>query len=125
MVPSLAIRWFAFDSGDHARAGRNFDAGLRGALLSGDRMLQARIWACMSRQAWELRRGTETVTIARAALDATRNNRDPRLSALLHGRMALGYAATGQAARCGGALARAEACLDWVSGTPEMCIAFV
>jgi hypothetical protein len=46
----------------------------------------------MSRQSWELGRAMEAVTIARAALEATRTGRDPRLSALLHGRMALGYA---------------------------------
>lgn len=117
--------WFAFDSGDHARAGRNFDAGLRGALLSGDRMLQARIWAHMSRQSWELGRGTETVTIARAALDATRNGRDARLNALLHGRLALGYASTGQASRCAGALTRADASLDRAAGAPDPWLAFV
>lgn len=117
--------WFAFDSGDQERAKRNFDAGLRGALLSGDRMLQARIWAYMSRQSWELGRGTETITIARAALDATKNSRDARLSALLHARLALGYAATNQATRCGGALARADAALDRVGGTPASWLAFV
>ncbi|WP_380281040.1 hypothetical protein [Kitasatospora purpeofusca] len=104
--------WFCFDSGDHVRASRNFDAGLRAALLASDRMLQARIWAYMSRQSWELGRAMETVTIARAALDATRNSRDHRLSALLHGRLALGYAASGEGARSGNALARAEASLD-------------
>ncbi|AUG79299.1 hypothetical protein CFP65_4555 [Kitasatospora sp. MMS16-BH015] len=118
--------WFAFDSGDQDRAGRNFDAGLRGALLAGDRMLQARIWSYMSRQSWELGRAMETVTIARAALEATRNGRDQRLSALLHGRMALGYAAGGEGARCGASLARAEACLDRVGdGDTSAWLAFV
>ncbi|WP_369184315.1 hypothetical protein [Streptomyces sp. Y1] len=117
--------WFAFDSGDQDRAGRNFDAGLRGALLAGDRMLQARIWSYMSRQSWELGRAMETVTIARAALDATRSSRDARLSALLHGRMALGYAAGGEASRTGVALARAEACLDRAGASAPAWLAFV
>ncbi|GAA1403165.1 hypothetical protein GCM10009639_47500 [Kitasatospora putterlickiae] len=118
--------WFAFDTGDHTRAGQNFDAGLRASLLAGDRMLQARIWAYMSRQSWELGRATETVTIARAALDATRNGRDHRLSALLHGRLALGYAASGESVRCAGALARAEVSLDRATGTtPSAWLAFV
>ncbi|MFD4907938.1 hypothetical protein [Kitasatospora purpeofusca] len=118
--------WFAFDSGDQARAGRDFDSGLRASLLAGDRMLQARIWAYMSRQSWELGRATETVTIARAALDATRNGRDHRLSALLHGRLALGYAASGQGSHCGTALARAETALDRLGDTtPPAWLAFV
>ncbi|MFI8461944.1 hypothetical protein [Kitasatospora sp. NPDC085464] len=71
----------------------------------------------MSRQSWELGRATETVTIARAALEATRNGRDHRLSALLHGRLALGYAASGESTRCASALARAEIALDRASGT--------
>ncbi|WP_370131347.1 hypothetical protein [Streptacidiphilus sp. EB103A] len=118
--------WFAFDSGDHPRAGRNFDAGLRGALLSGDRMLQARIWSYMSRQSWELGRAMETVTIARAALEVTRAGRDPRLSALLHGRMALGYAASGEAGRCANSLVRADACLEQATAeAPTPWLAFV
>lgn len=118
--------WFSFDSGDQVRAGRNFDSGLRASLLANDRMLQARIWAYMSRQSWELGRATETVTIARAALDATRNTRDHRLTALLHGRLALGYAASGQGTRCGTALARAETALDRVGDAPaDAWLAFV
>ncbi|MFJ2865316.1 hypothetical protein [Kitasatospora sp. NPDC087314] len=117
--------WFAFDSGDHPRAAHNFDAGLRAGLLAGDRMLQARIWSYMSRQSWELGRAMETVTIARAALEVTRKGRDHRLSALLHGRMALGYAASGESSRCAGALARAEICLDRAASTPPAWLAFV
>ncbi|WP_030236711.1 hypothetical protein [Streptomyces sp. NRRL S-350] len=110
--------WFAFDSGDQERASRNFDSGLRAGLLSGDKHLQARIWAYMSRQSWALGRATETITIARLALDATRNSRDHRLTALLHGRLALGYAASGQKAQTGNALAKAETVLDRVGPDP-------
>ncbi|MGW1174817.1 hypothetical protein ACWD4P_13975 [Kitasatospora sp. NPDC002543] len=117
--------WFAFDSGDQPRATQDFDAGLRAALLAGDRMLQARIWSYMSRQSWELGRAMETVTIARTALEATRNGRDHRLSALLHGRLALGYAASGEASRCANALARAETCLDRATDQPPAWLAFV
>ncbi|GGQ94668.1 hypothetical protein [Kitasatospora griseola] len=118
--------WFSFDSGDQARASRNFDSALRASLLAGDRMLQARVWAYMSRQSWELGRATETVTTARAALDITRNARDHRLSALLHGRLALGYSAAGQGARCGTALARAETALDRIGDDPAAAwLAFV
>ncbi|MEV7783537.1 hypothetical protein [Kitasatospora sp. NPDC088351] len=118
--------WFAFDSGDQDRAGKNFDSGLRAALLADDKQLQARIWAYMSRQSWALGRVTETITIARLALDATRNARDHRLSALLHGRLALGYAASGQGAQCGTALARAETALDRIGTAPaDAWLAFV
>lgn len=110
--------WFSFDGGDQERAGKNFDSGLRAALLAGDKQLQARIWAYMSRQSWALGRATETITIARLALDATRNSRDHRLTALLHGRLALGYAASGQKAQTGNALAKAETVLDRVGNDP-------
>ncbi|MFF2612393.1 hypothetical protein [Kitasatospora sp. NPDC058046] len=110
--------WFAFDSGDQERASKNFDSGLRAGLLASDRQLQARIWSYMARQSWALGRATETITIARLALDATRNNRDHRLSALLHGRLALGYAASGQKAQTGNSLARAEAVLDRIGPDP-------
>jgi tetratricopeptide (TPR) repeat protein len=117
--------WFAFDSSDHPRAERNFAEGLRDALLAADGMLQARIWSYMARQSWELGRATETVTIARAALNVTRTGRDPRLSALLHGRMALGYAAAGEGARCGRSLAQADTHLDRADDTPAAWLAFV
>ncbi|MEV7214097.1 hypothetical protein AB0O31_13510 [Kitasatospora cineracea] len=118
--------WFSFDAGDQVRAGRNFDSALRASLLAADRMLQARVWAYMSRQSWELGRATETVTIARAALDITRNARDHRLSALLHGRLALGYSAAGQGTQCGTALARAETALDRIGDDPAAAwLAFV
>ncbi|UGQ13575.1 hypothetical protein LO772_08205 [Yinghuangia sp. ASG 101] len=103
--------WYAFDSSDNSTAAAHYDAALRAGMLAGDRTLQARVWACMSRLAWELRRSAETITIARVALDATRNGRDPRLGALLHCRLAIGYAQGGQAARSGQALARAETLL--------------
>lgn len=116
--------WFAFDSGDQSRAERNYDAALRSALLAGDRLLQARVWSYMARQVWEQGRGNEAIAIARAALDTTRHERDPRLGALLHARLALGYSSTGQASRCGTALARAEALLDRAAPEPPAWLAF-
>lgn len=121
---SASAGWFAFDGGDPERAQRNYDAALRSALLAGDRLLQARVWSYMARQVWEQGRGNEAISIARAALDVTRHHRDPRLGALLHARLALGYGATGQSARCGTALARAEALLDRASDQAPAWLAF-
>lgn len=104
--------WFAYDAGLHDQARQWWDTGLRYALLARDPMLQARIWSYMSRQAIDLGHASEAVAIARAALDATRGRRDPRLSALLHARVALGHAAQGEPGRSGQSLLRGEQQLD-------------
>lgn len=104
--------WFAYDGGEQEAASRWWDKGIRYATLASDTVLQARIWSYMARQAAELGHGGEAVAIARVALDATRNRREPRLSALLHARVALGHSLTGERGRAGQSLARAEMVLD-------------
>jgi tetratricopeptide (TPR) repeat protein len=107
--------WFAFDGGRQDAARRWWDMGIRYATLAGDMMLQARIWSYMARQACDLGHGGEAVAIARVALDTTRNRRDARLSALLHARVALGHSLTGEGARAGQALHRADLVIDGAS----------
>jgi transcriptional regulator with XRE-family HTH domain len=104
--------WFAFDGGRQEAARLWWDRALRYAVLAGDPALQARIWSYMARQSCELGHGGEAVAIARVALDATRHRRDPRLSALLHSRVALGHSLTGEAGRAGQSLHRADRLLD-------------
>ncbi|MEU0841851.1 hypothetical protein ABZ370_20615 [Streptomyces sp. NPDC005962] len=104
--------WLSYDSGRYEQARHWWDTGLRYALLARDSTLQARIWAGMSRQAVDLGHGAEAVAIARAALDATRNRRHRRLSALLHTRVALGCSVDGEKGRCGQSLHRAEQEMD-------------
>jgi tetratricopeptide (TPR) repeat protein len=104
--------WLSYDSGQHEQARHWWDTGLRYALLARDSMLQARIWSNMSRQAVDLGYGAEAVAIARAALDATRNRRHPRLSVLLHTRVALGHSMSREKGRCGQSLHRAEQEID-------------
>jgi tetratricopeptide (TPR) repeat protein len=104
--------WFAFDGGQQDAARRWWDMGIRYAVLAGDAILQARIWSYMARQACDLGHGGEAVAIARVALDATRNRREPRLSALLHARVALGHSLTGERGRAGQSLMRADQQLD-------------
>lgn len=116
--------WLAYDSSQHEKARRQWDTGLRYALLARDPMLQARIWASLSRQAVDLGHGAEAVAIARAALDATRNSRNPRLSALLHTRVALGHSVGGEKGRCGQSLHRAEQQLDRASDQVAPWLAF-
>ncbi|MBM9503762.1 hypothetical protein [Actinacidiphila acididurans] len=116
--------WFAYDAGRHEDARRYWDLGLRYATLAGDVMLQARIWCCMARQACDLGHGGEAVAMARVALDRTRTRRDARLSALLHTRVALGQSLTGESARTGQSLHRAEQALDRASDTPAPWLAF-
>lgn len=118
------VGWLSYDSDQHTRARHWWDTGLRYALLARDSMLQAHIWSQMSRQAVDLGHGSEAVAIARAALDATRNRRDPRLGALLHSRVALGHSVTGASGRCGQSLHRAEVEIDRASDTPSLWMAF-
>ncbi|MEO3852628.1 hypothetical protein ABGB09_34265 [Streptomyces sp. B8F3] len=104
--------WFAFDSRQQDTARRWWDAGLRYALLAGDRQLQARVWSSMSHQAYHLGHGGEAVSIARAALDETRGRRDGHLSSLLHSRVAQGHALQGERGWCGRSLLRSEQTYD-------------
>ncbi len=104
--------WFAYDGGQQDDARRWWDMGIRYAVLAGDATLQARIWSYMARQACDLGHGSEAVALARVALDSTRNRRDLRLSALLHARVALGHSLTGEGARAGQSLHRADQMLD-------------
>lgn len=104
--------WFAYDGGQHDEARRWWDMGIRYATLAGDGILQARIWSYMARQACDLGHGGEAVAIARVALDTTRNRRDPRLSALLHARVALGHSLSGERGRTAQSLHRADQALD-------------
>jgi hypothetical protein len=119
-----AAAWFAFDAGEPERGQHFDDAALRSALLANDRGLQARVWSHMSRQAHDERRYTEAVTMARTALERTRGRVDPRLSALLHTRIAKGHAGAGEAGKSGQALARAETALDSAQADPAPWLAF-
>ena len=116
--------WLSYDSDRHEDARRWWDTGLRYALLARDPSLQARIWSYMSRQAVDLGHGAEAVAIARTALDATRNRREPRLSALLHTRVALGHSVHGEKGRCAQSLHRAEVEIDHACGQPPAWLAF-
>lgn len=104
--------WFAYDGSQQDAARRWWDQGIRYATLAGDTILQARIWSYMARQAADLGHGGEAVAIARVALDHTRNRREPRLSALLHARVALGHSLTGERGRAGQSLRQADQSLD-------------
>jgi tetratricopeptide (TPR) repeat protein len=115
--------WFCFDGGDMARARRFFETAMTQAHLADSPVLKAWVLSHMSRQAIELRQGNEAVTMARRALESTRKGRDPRLSALLHGRMGVGYACQGEAGRSSRAMVLAEKALDR-AGDPPAWLAF-
>jgi tetratricopeptide (TPR) repeat protein len=116
--------WFAFDSEQQKQARQWWDTALRYATLSGDRLLQARVWSSMSNQASKLGHGREAVAIARAALDKTRGRRDGQFSALLHTRVAKGHALAGEKGACGRSLHRAEQDLDREPAEPQPWLAF-
>ncbi|AZM48758.1 hypothetical protein DMB38_25930 [Streptomyces sp. WAC 06738] len=121
---SAEAGWLAYDSQKHQEARAHWRTALQYARLGRATELEARIWSKMARQAVDLGHGSEAVGIARAALDATRGRRDPRLSALLHSRVALGHAAAGQAGRCAQSLHRAEQELDRATDEPPAWLAF-
>ncbi len=116
--------WFCFDAGNFARARRFFETALTSADLANSHMLKARIWSYMSRQAVELRRGSEAVAMARRALETTRRGRDPRLSALLYSRVALGHACHGEEGRASRALVLAETTFDKATDDAPAWLAF-
>lgn len=121
---SAETGWLAYDSQKHQEAREHWRTALQYARLGRATELEARIWSNMARQAVDLGHGAEAVAIGRAALDTTRGRRDPRLSALLHSRVALGHAATGQPGRCAQSLHRAEQELDRASDEPPAWLAF-
>ncbi len=121
---SAQAGWLAYDSQQHQEARGHWRTALQYARLGKTPELEARIWSGMARQAVDLGHGTEAVGIARAALDATRRPRNPRLSALLHTRVALGHAAAGQSGRCGQSLNRAERELDRAPAEAPPWLAF-
>ncbi|MEC3997213.1 hypothetical protein VSR01_28405 [Actinacidiphila sp. DG2A-62] len=117
--------WFAYDGGSPSEARRWWDMALRYSLLAEDSTLQARVWSYMARLECDLGHGDQAVAIARHALDATRNRRDPRLSALLHARVALGQAVSGERGRAGQSLHRADLALDRATTTTAPWLEFV
>ncbi|NYI07657.1 hypothetical protein [Allostreptomyces psammosilenae] len=121
---AASVGWFAYDAGHHATARRWWDTGLRHALLARHPLLQARIWAYMSRQACDLGHGAEAAAIARVAIDVTRRHRDGKLSALLHTRIALANAVQGHSGWSNRALHHAEQAFDRAADTPPPWLAF-
>lgn len=121
---SATAGWLAYDSQKHQEARGHWRTALQYARLGKAPELEARIWSSMARHAVDLGHGAEAVGMARAALDSTRGRRDPRLSALLHARVALGHAAGGQSGRCAQSLHRAEQELDRASEAPPAWLAF-
>ena len=71
-------------------------------------------------------RHREAVQITRAALDNRRARSDPRIAALLHSRLAIGHARTGDPVAAGRSLLAAEQAYDRVSTEPaQPWLAFV
>ena len=117
--------WMSYDAGQHTRARSWLNAASHHALLGQDTSLQARVLSTMSRQAVDLGDGSGALRAAKAGLEITRGRRDPRLSALLHTRIALASAASGQPGRVGQALHRAEKELGRAKGEAPPWLAFV
>lgn len=106
--------WAAYDADDPAHAALLHTASLQSALLAGDSSAAARAWSNLALQARVEGRHREAVQITRAALEARRTRQDPRIAALLHARLAIGQAKTGDRVGTARSLLAAEKAYDRV-----------
>jgi len=90
--------YMAYDMDDHGRAQRYYITALRAAHAADDRPLGANILSCMARQAVELNRPAEAVTLAETALAGVRTAATPKLHARLRDSLAYGQAKLGDEA---------------------------
>ncbi|WP_435242753.1 sporulation protein [Streptomyces cucumeris] len=79
---SQLLAWTAYDSGNHALAGRYLMSTLRLTQVIDDRMMGARILANMSHQANYLGQASRAARLARAAVEGGRTHSTPRGMAL-------------------------------------------
>ncbi|MFF9638731.1 hypothetical protein ACF1D2_29655 [Streptomyces bacillaris] len=104
--------WAAHDSGDGTAARLHHAAALQSAILAQDPGAQARAWSDLSLQARAEGRHREALSITRAALESRTARQDPRISALLHSRLAVGHARLGDRRATARALLAAETAHD-------------
>ncbi|GAA2467555.1 hypothetical protein ACFPFX_11030 [Streptomyces mauvecolor] len=84
--------WAAHDDGHSDQARLHHAAALQSAILADDKRAQARAWSDLAMQARAEGRHREALQINRAALDSRQARQNPRIAALLHSRLAIGYA---------------------------------
>ena len=117
--------WFAYDAGRQADATNLYNEALQAGMLSGDGMLQARVWSNLAMQARLLDRDREALRIGRAAVETRHAKSDAWLMALLHCRQAVGHARTGDRTRAQRSLARAETAYERTQGQPAAWLSFL
>ncbi|MER6422687.1 hypothetical protein [Streptomyces sp. NPDC001137] len=117
--------WFAYDAGRQADAANLYNEALQAGMLSGDGMLQARVWSNLAMQARLLNRDREALRIGRAAVETRQAKNDAWLMALLHCRQAVGHARTGDRTRAQRSLARAETAYERTQGQPVAWLSFL
>ncbi|WP_241837723.1 hypothetical protein [Streptomyces sp. CB02115] len=104
--------WAAYDSGDGTTSRLHHAAALQSGILAKDGYAQARAWSDLSLQARAEGRHREALTINRAALESRQVRQSPRIAALLHSRLAIGHARTGDHGACARSLLAAEKAHD-------------
>ncbi|MGW3284432.1 hypothetical protein ACWDR3_07305 [Streptomyces sp. NPDC001002] len=117
--------WFAYDAGRQTDATNLYNEALQAGMLSGDGMLQARVWSNLAMQARILNRDREALRIGRAAVETRQAKGDAWLMALLHCRQAVGHARTGDRTRAQRSLARAETAYERARGQPAAWLSFL
>ncbi|MFM9449126.1 hypothetical protein [Streptomyces acidiscabies] len=110
--------WAANDARREDAAALHHAAALQSALLAGDRTGQARAWSNLALQARIEHRDREAVQITQGALTSRTVRRDARMSALLHSRLAIGYARSGDHRAAARALLAAETAYDRFDTAP-------
>ncbi|MFE7451478.1 hypothetical protein [Streptomyces griseus] len=104
--------WAAHDGGHGELARLHHAAALQSAILAGDKRGQARAWSNLAMQARVEERHREALQINRAALDSRQARQDPRIAALLHSRLAIGHARSGDSPAAARSVLAAEAAYD-------------
>ncbi|WP_405483224.1 hypothetical protein [Streptomyces anulatus] len=104
--------WAAYDAGDNATSRLHHADALQSGILGKDGRAQARAWSDLSLQARAEGRHREALSINRAALQTRLARQDPRIAALLHSRLAIGHARTGDHGACARSLLAAEKAHD-------------
>lgn len=104
--------WAAHDGGYGELARLHHAAALQSAILAGDKRGQARAWSNLAMQARVEGRHREALQINRAALDSRQARQDPRIAALLHSRLAIGHARSGDSPAAARSVLAAEAAYD-------------
>jgi tetratricopeptide (TPR) repeat protein len=115
----LDVGWMAYDAGQQDVAEQYFLSALRRARAVGNRLLEGRVLASMSRQAIHMQRVQGAIELAQAARSATASIATPRALAMEAAMEACSYAAAGDARQSHRALDDAANAVTLINASGE------